>query len=49
MLDTNLGVPGNVALAVETIVLLLHMTLLNGLDPRFEEVSKCQVPLYFVR
>ena len=43
MHDANLDVPGTVALADEIVALLVHTTLLDGIDLRVEEVSQCNV------
>jgi len=43
MLDANLDVPGTTALADKIVTLLVHMTLLDDLDLRVEEVSQCTV------
>ena len=49
MPDANLDVPGTFALADEVVTLLVHTTLLNGLDFRVEEVSQCNVLYHLVR
>jgi hypothetical protein len=41
MPDPNADVPGNIALVVETIALLLHTTLLDGFDLRILFRSVC--------
>jgi len=41
MPDANLDVPGTVALADETVILLVHMTLVDDLDLHVEKVSQC--------
>ena len=49
MPDANLDVPGTITLADETIVLLVHTTLLDDLDFHLEEVSQCIVLYHLMR
>jgi len=49
MPDANLDVPGTVVLADETVVLLVHTTLLYDLDLHVEEVSQCIILYHLVR
>ena len=49
MLDANLDVPGNAAVADEIVAWLVHMTLLDDLDLHVEEVSQCTVLYHLVR
>jgi hypothetical protein len=49
MLDANLDVPGTVALADEIFALLVHVTLLDGLELRIEVVSQCNVLYHLVQ
>ena len=49
MPDANLDAPGTVPLADEIVALLVHTTLLNGLDYRVEEVSQCKALYHLVR
>ena len=49
MRDANLAVSGTVSLADEVVALLVHMTLLDGLDLRVKEVSQCNVLYHLVR
>ena len=43
MPGANLDVPGTVALADEFVALLVHTTLLDGIDFRVKEVTQCNV------
>jgi hypothetical protein len=49
MPDANLDVPGTVALADEIIALLVHMSLLDGLDLCVEEISQHSVLYHLVQ
>jgi hypothetical protein len=43
MPDANSDVPGTVAVPDKIVALIVHTTLLDGIDLRVAEVSKCNV------